>query len=122
MKKQIVTSKKLPPGLPFVSQVVKSGNLVFICGMGPEDLNGDIRRQTADTLNIVKGILEEAGASMQDVLKVTVYLSDIKNYDAMNDEYSKFFLSNPPVRTCVQALSPSGPEGQLIEIEATAAI
>jgi 2-iminobutanoate/2-iminopropanoate deaminase len=120
--KMIVTSKKLSPGLPFVSQAVKSGNLVFVCGMGPDDLNGDIRKQTAETLNTIKVILHEAGASLLDVLKVTVYLSDMNNYDAMNAEYSKFFPNNSPVRTCVQALSPSGSKGQLIEIEAIAAI
>jgi 2-iminobutanoate/2-iminopropanoate deaminase len=122
MRKQIVTGKKLPAAPSFISRAVKSGNLVFVCGMGPDNLNADIRKQTIDTLNSIKLILEEAGASMQDVLKVNVYLSDIKNYGVMNEEYSKFFPSNPPVRTCIQALNPLASKGQLIEIEAIAAI
>lgn len=121
-EKRIVKSKKLPEGSPFISQAVNFGNLVFVSGQGPQDLGGDVRKQTIDTLEQIKLILEEAGTSMKNILKVTVYLSDIKNYNAMNQEYSKFFPKNPPARTCVQASSPFGFKGQLVEIDAIAAI
>jgi 2-iminobutanoate/2-iminopropanoate deaminase len=122
MRKRTVATGKLPWSLPFISQAVESGKLMFISGLGPQNLVGSPQRQTRETLSSMRLILEEAGATLDDVLKITVYLSDMNNYNAMNDEYRQIFQKDPPARTCVQASSPLASKGQLIEMDAIAAV
>ncbi len=104
----IVTDKAPLPVGPY-SQAIKAGNFIFVAGQGPIDprtrqITGNtIEEQTETTLNNIKAILEEAGSSMENVVKVTVYLSNIEDFDAMNNVYSRFFKENPPARTTIQA-------------------
>jgi len=79
---------------------------------------GDVRGQTVQTLANVKAVLEEAGATLDDVLKCNVYLKDIDDFQTMNEEFAKFFPENPPARTTVQTRL-CEPE-MLVEIEAIA--
>jgi reactive intermediate/imine deaminase len=74
--------------------------------------------QTRQSLENVKGILEEEGLTMQDVLKVTVFLDDIEDFDEMNDSYKEYFQDNPPARSAVEV--GNLPKGVGVEIEAIA--
>jgi len=123
-KKVIKTDNAPKPGGPY-SQAIKAGNLLFIAGQLPLNpatgkVEGDITIQTGQTLENISAILEAAGASMQDVVKTTVYLKNLNDFNAMNAAYEGFFLRNPPARACVE-VSNLG-RGSLIEIEAIADI
>jgi 2-iminobutanoate/2-iminopropanoate deaminase len=67
---------------------------------------GDIRSETRRTLENIKAILESAGSSLEDVVRVGVFLSDMKNFDAMNEVYREYFPVDPPARTTVGASLP----------------
>jgi reactive intermediate/imine deaminase len=79
---------------------------------------GDVRAQTRQVLSNIESILREAGASMSDVLKCNVYLADIRDFQAMNEEFAKAFPTDPPARTTVQAALAE--KEMLVEIEAIA--
>jgi len=79
---------------------------------------GDVRAQTIQTLSNVKAVLEEAGASLDDVLKCNVFLKNIDDFQTMNEEFARFFPDDPPARTTVQ--TPLCDERMLVEIEAVA--
>lgn len=107
MKKQAVRTGPAPLNLPF-SPGVKYGDLVFVSGQGPIDQNGkviagDIKAQTRATLENFQKVLMAAGSSMDNVLQLTVYLSDLNDFKEMNDAYSTFFHDPKPARTTVRA-------------------
>lgn len=79
---------------------------------------GDVRAQTRQVLSNIESILREGGASMADVLKCNVYLADIRDFQAMNEEFAKAFPTDPPARTTVQAALAE--KEMLVEIEAIA--
>ena len=107
MKKQAVRTGPAPLNLPF-SPGVKFGDLVFVSGQGPIDQNGkliagDIRAQTRATLENFQKVLTAAGSNMDNVLQLTVYLSDLNDFKEMNEAYSTFFHDPKPARTTVRA-------------------
>ncbi len=79
---------------------------------------GDVVAQTRQVLSNVRSVIEAAGATMQDVVKCNVYLSDISTFQQMNQVFAEFFPTQPPARTTVQAQLAD--EGMLVEIEAIA--
>ncbi len=105
-KQQIATTKGAAPGGAY-SQGLRAGDFVFVSGQGPLDpetgrVAGDtIEEQTRRTLENVKAILEAAGASMDDVVKATVHLSDLALFDRYNGVYAEFFADPKPTRTTV---------------------
>jgi reactive intermediate/imine deaminase len=111
------------PAYPY-SPGAKGGNLVFTAGQVAWDARGeviglgDVRAQTVQTLNNVKSVLAEGGAGLDDVLKCTVYLKDMGDFQAMNEVFASVFPDNPPARTTVQAAL-AEPD-MLVEIEAIA--
>ena len=111
------------PAFPY-SPGAKGGNFVFTAGQvawdgrGEVTGPGDVRAQTLQTLNNVKSVLAEGGAGLDDVLKCTVYLKDMGDFQAMNEVFASFFPDHPPARTTVQAAL-AEPE-MLVEIEAIA--
>ena len=111
------------PSFPY-SPGAKAGGFVLTAGQVAWDETGevvgigDVRAQTRQTLKNVLSVLSEGGATPDDVLKCTVYLADIRHFQAMNQEFAKVFPNNPPARTTVQALL-AEPE-MLVEIEAIA--
>jgi 2-iminobutanoate/2-iminopropanoate deaminase len=117
----VVRTDKAPlPKGPY-SQGRRAGGLLFVAGQGPFDAKGNmvgttIAEQTRATLANVKAIVEAAGASLSDVVKVNVYLTDLAHFAAMNEVYASFFPEPYPVRTTVQA----GLLGFLVEIDAVA--
>ncbi|NHN60909.1 MULTISPECIES: Rid family detoxifying hydrolase [Halorussus] len=123
--KRIISTQDAPEAVGAYSQATTNGDVVFTAGQIPMTPDGDllddeeIAVQTRQSLENVKAILEEEGLTMQDVLKVTVFLDDIDNFDEMNDAYREYFQDNPPARSAVEA--GSLPKGVGVEIEAIAA-
>ena len=103
---------------PLFSGWVTYGNLVFVAGKG-EHGPGDIKVHTESVLNQIEAELKKTGSSMDKVLKVNVYLHDIKDYDGMNEVFRGRFGPNPPVRTTIACYG--GVPGQsLVEIDCIA--
>jgi 2-iminobutanoate/2-iminopropanoate deaminase len=117
----VVRTDKAPAPKGPYSQGRLVGNLLFVAGQGPFDAKGNlvgttIAEQTMATLANVKAIVEAGGATLADVVKVNVYLTDLADFAAMNEVYASFFPEPHPVRTTVQA----GLLGFLVEIDAVA--
>jgi len=106
-------------GQPLYSPELSFGNLVFVSGKGAGvKATGDIDAQTKTVLDQIEESLKLAGSSMDKVLKVNVYLTDIKNFEGMNRSYINRFGSDPPVRTTVAVTAL--PDGSLVEIDCIA--
>jgi 2-iminobutanoate/2-iminopropanoate deaminase len=105
---------------PLFSSWVTYGGLVFIAGQG-EHGPGDITAHTTSVLNQLEAQLQKAGSSMEKVLKVNVYLHDLRDYDAMNEVFRGRFGPNPPVRTTIAAYG-GVPGNSLVEIDCIAAL
>ncbi|MFB6120099.1 MAG: Rid family detoxifying hydrolase [Halobacteriaceae archaeon] len=122
--KRIIDTDMAPAAVGAYSQATSDGDTVYTAGQIPMTPDGTlldedpIETQTRQCLENVEAILDEAGLTTQDVLKVTVYLDDIDDFAAMNDAYEEYFLDNPPARSAVgvEAL----PKGVGVEIEAVA--
>ncbi|MEO7144861.1 MAG: RidA family protein [Bryobacteraceae bacterium] len=108
------------PAKPLFSPAVSYGNLLFLSGIGYHEA-GDIKVHTKGVLDQIKSELERCGSSMEKVLKVNVFLNDLKDYAGMNEVFRGSFGSEPPVRTTV---APAGgiPGNSLVEIEVVAYI
>jgi reactive intermediate/imine deaminase len=101
-----------PAGVPVprgpYSPAVRAGDFIFVSGQGPVDVAtdkmsyGDIQHETRLVLNNIKRILEGCGAGMKDVVKCSVFLSDGKDFGAMNQVYVEFFGNDKPARTTVE--------------------
>ena len=115
---------KLPPAKGPYSLWVKTGGFIFVSGQGPVDPEsgdvylGDIAQQTRMTLANLEAILKDAGAALSDVVKTTVFLTDIGNFTRMNEVYSKAFGDVRPARSTVQVAAL--PLGISVEIAAVA--
>jgi 2-iminobutanoate/2-iminopropanoate deaminase len=123
---QAVRTDEAPHAIGPYSQAIVSGNLVFTAGQIPLDpktgelIGGDIREQTARVLRNLSAILDAAGASMQSVVKTTVYLADMSEFAAMNEVYSLHFGDHKPARSTVQAARL--PKDVKVEIDAIAVV
>ncbi len=106
------------------SPAVRAGGFVFISGQIPAEAGtgevnrGDIREQTARALQNLRAVLEAAGCVPEQVVKTTVYLTDMLDFAAMNEVYAGFFTTAPPARTTVEVASL--PLGVGVEIDAIA--
>ncbi len=111
---------KMPEKTPLFNSVVSYGNLVFISGIGAH-VEGDIKSHTKIVLDEMEKNLQRAGSSMEKVLKVNVYLNDLKDYAGMNEVFLGRFGKEPGVRTTV---APAGgiPGNSLVEIDCIAYI
>ena len=124
--KDIVHTDEAPEAVGAYSQATTNGELVFTAGQIPLTPDGELRdeasvtEQTELALSNLKAVLAEAGAEPTDVLKTTVFLADIDDFDEMNAAYADFFDSEPPARSAVQA--GALPKGVAVEIEAVASI
>ncbi len=104
--------------VPLFSGSREFGNLVFIAGKGAH-FEGDIKSHTKKVLDELQTELEKAGSSMDQVLKVNVYLNDIKDWATMNEVYKGRFGKNPPVRTTIAAAG-GIPGNSLVEMDCIA--
>ena len=118
-----IKTKDVPEAIGPYSQAIKSGNLVFCAaqiGMNPETglmVHGGIEEQTQQILVNLKNVLEAAGSSLDNAVKVTVYLSDINFFEKMNEVYAKHFTGKP-ARATIQAVRL--PKDALVEIDVVA--
>ncbi|SEW20927.1 Rid family detoxifying hydrolase [Halobacterium jilantaiense] len=123
--KRIIETADAPAAVGAYSQATTDGDVVFTAGQIPLTPDGEllddepIDVQTRQSLENVKAILEEEGLNMQDVLKVSVFMDDMGDFDEMNDAYKEYFQDNPPARSAVEV--GALPKGAGVEIEAIAA-
>ena len=124
-KKVIKTSQAPDPVGPY-NQAIKAGNFIYCSGQIAIDPTsntiphlGDIEKETSQVLNNLSAVLEAGDAKLDDVIKTTIYLTDLKNFQTVNKIYSKFFnTAIPPARACIEVSSL--PKGVLIEIDCVA--
>jgi len=120
VKTVLWTDGKRPEKQALFSPAVAYGNLLFISGIGAH-FEGDIKSHTAHVLDEIKKKLEAAGSSMEKVLKVNVYLNDLKDYAGMNEVFLGKFGAEPGVRTTIAAAG-GIPGNSLVEIDCIAYI
>lgn len=120
VKKVHYASGKKPEKTPLFNGVVSYGNLVFVSGIGAH-FEGDIKAHTKHVLDEIQKNLERAGSSMEKVLKVNVYLNDLKDYAGMNEVFLGRFGPEPGVRTTIAAAG-GIPGNSLVEIDCIAYI
>ena len=104
MARQIVFTPKAAKPPPMYSQAVKAAGLIFVSGTAPTDpttgtfKGTTIQEQTRQCLTNIQAILEEAGSTMDKIVSVTVVMADEDEFEGMNEEWIKWFPSNPPAR------------------------
>ena len=124
--KRIIETDDAPAAVGAYSQATSNGDLLFTAGQIPLTADGEllddepIAVQTEQALYNLDAILDEAGASSEDILKVTVFLADIDDFEEMNEAYADYFDDQPPARSAVQA--GALPKGVGVEIEAIASL
>jgi len=107
-KKAFRTDKAAVLGGPYSQAIVYSG-IIYLSGQGPIDprtnqvVPGTIEQETKLTMENIRIILEETGSSLDKVLQVTVYLTNIREYGRFNEVYRTYFPVDPPARSCIQA-------------------
>jgi 2-iminobutanoate/2-iminopropanoate deaminase len=125
MKSVIFTDRGPKPVGPY-SQAIQSNGFLFVSGQialdpqSGEFVGADVRQQTERVLGNLKGILEAAGSSFDQVVKTTVFLKDMNDFAAMNEVYARHFTAAPPARSTVQAVRL--PKDALVEIELIASV
>ena len=102
-----INTEKSPQAIGPYSQGIISGNLIFVSGQNPLDADGklvsdDIQEQTRQCLRNISHILEEAGSSLEKVIKTTIYLVDMDDFARVNEVYAGFFTEPYPARSCVE--------------------
>ncbi len=108
MEKKVIKTSDAPEVVLPLSQAIRLDNLIFTSGMTARDpktrqlIGGDIEKQTERIILNLKAILEAAGSSLEKVVKVTVFLTDMKDFEGMNRVYRKFFPKDPPARSTVE--------------------
>ncbi len=126
MEKTVVRTANAPDAIGPYSQAVKSGNVVYASGQIPLDpatgamISGGIKEQTERVLKNLKGVLEAAGGSLNNVVKTTVYLADMSQFADMNAVYATYFTEKPPAHATVQVAAL--PKNALVEIDAIAVL
>jgi len=126
--KKIIRTESAPAAVGPYSQAVEvpAGRLLFCSGQIPLDpktqelVGGTAAEQCRQVMENIKAILIEAGTELSQVVKTTLYLSDMADFPAVNEVYSEYFDSDPPARACLEAASL--PKGAKLEIDAIAVV
>lgn len=124
MKKEIINCKNSAPALGPYSHAVRLGNLLFVSGRTPsmpgtgELVDDNIENATKRVIENVKDILEEAGTTLDNVVKTTVFLKDMNDFAEMNKVYGEYFKVDSPARSCIQVAKL--PRNAMVEIEVVA--
>jgi 2-iminobutanoate/2-iminopropanoate deaminase len=122
--KTVISTTNAPAAIGPYSQAIRVGNYIFTSGQIPIDpatgsfVEGGIKEQTRQSLLNVKAILNEAGTTMDHVIKTTVFMADMNDFAEMNSVYSEFFNTPYPARSAVAVKTL--PKGALVEIEVIA--
>ena len=123
--KKVIATTNAPAAIGPYSQAIAANGFVFVSGQIPIDpatgefVPGGIQEQTRQSLENGRAILTQAGLTLDNVIKTTVFLSDIQNFAAMNEIYAQYFAADCPARSAVQVANL--PKGALVEIEMIAA-
>ena len=123
---KVISTTKAPAAIGPYSQAIQVGNLVYTSGQIPIDpatgnfVEGGIKEQTRQSLTNVRAILEEAGLTMANVVKTTVFVADMNDFADMNAVYAEFFAEPYPARSAVAVKTL--PKGVLVEIEVVAEV
>ncbi|WP_033150457.1 RidA family protein [Prevotella sp. RM4] len=123
--KKVISTSKAPAAIGPYSQAIQVGNLVFASGQIPIDpatgsfVEGGVKEQARQSLTNVKAILDEAGLTLDNVVKTTVFLADMNDFADVNAVYAEFFAEPYPARSAVAVKTL--PKGALVEIEVIAA-
>jgi len=126
MTRTVISTDKAPAAVGPYSQGIQIGHFLFTAGqlgMDPATgklVEGGVEAQTRQALTNLSAVLEAGGTSLAHVIKTTVFLQDIQDFQAMNGVYAQFFTADPPARSAVEVAAL--PLGGLVEIEAVAAI
>jgi len=124
--KRTISTDAAPAAVGAYSQATTDGSTLYTAGQIPLTPDGElladapVAEQTRQALDNVVAILESEGLDANDVLKTTVYLADIEDFEAMNESYSTYFDAEPPARSAVEA--GALPKGVDVEIEAVATL
>ena len=123
MNKEIISTKKAPSAIGPYSQGMIVGDLVFTSGqipLNPEngELVTEISKATVQVMANLSAVLEAAGSSLEKVIKTTIFLQDLNDFEKVNEISGDYFKDNLPARSCVQVAKL--PKGAIIEIEAIA--
>lgn len=122
--KRIVSTTQAPAAIGPYSQAVEAAGMVFLSGQIPMDpgtgaiVDGDVSAQTERVMQNIEAVLTAAGLSFADVVRCTIYLTNLGDFAAVNEVYGKRFPSHPPARATVQVSAL--PKGALVEIDAIA--
>lgn len=124
--KEVISTDNAPAAIGPYSQAVKVNGTVFCSGQIPIDpasgefVEGGVAEQSEQVFKNLIAVLEAAGATLEDVVKTSVFLADMNDFAAMNEVYGRYFSSNKPARATVQAAGL--PRGALVEIECIAVV
>jgi 2-iminobutanoate/2-iminopropanoate deaminase len=122
-----ITTDDAPGALGPYSQGIRDGDTVYVSGQGPVDpetrevVEGDIQDETEQTLENVGAVLEAAGLGLEDVVKATVFVTDMDNYEAVNEVYGEYMSEPYPARSAVEVADLPIDIGVEIEVIASAA-
>lgn len=119
---KVINTKNAPAAVGPYVQAIQAGDFLFVSGQIPFDpktmkeAGPDIKTQTRQSLTNLKAIIEEAGCTLNDVVRCGVFLDNINDFAAANEVYAEFFNTHKPARSCVEVAKL--PKGVLVEIEA----
>lgn len=121
MERKLIKTNNAPQAIGPYSQGVVINNMVYTSGQIPinpqtGDLISDIQAATKQSLENVKAVLEAGGSSLENVIKVSIFLNDMNDFAKVNEVYATYFNENPPARSCVEVARL--PKDSVIEIEA----
>ena len=126
MANKIISTENAPGAIGPYSQAIEASGMLFCSGQIPIDpatgefVEGGVSEQTRQVLTNLRAVLQSGGASLESVVKTTVFLADMNDFAAMNEVYSEFFSSNKPARATVQAARL--PRDARVEIECIAVL
>ena len=123
MKREVIHTNNAPGAIGPYSQGIIVGDFVYTSGQIPINpatgvMESDIKLATKQSMENIKAILEEAGTSLENVVKTSIFLKDLNDFAAVNEVYGTYFTENPPARSCVQVAKL--PKDAVIEIEVIA--
>lgn len=122
--KEVISTKLAPAAIGPYSQAIVAGNMVFTSGQIPLSaetglvVGDDVSAQAVQALDNLKAVLAGAGCDLDDVVKTTVFITDMSKFALVNEIYAKYFTEKAPARSCVEVSKL--PKGCLVEVEAIA--
>jgi len=124
--RKVISTERAPGAVGPYSQAIVAGGFVWCSGQIPLDpatgqlIQGEIEEETRQVLNNLRAVLDAAGSNMDRVVRATVYLADLNDFERVNAVYAESFGEQPPARVCIEACGL--PKGARVEIDAIAEV